>query len=120
MTEHPEDLPWNDAPADSDSPAGPLEPDPAEVVGDIDDARDLSGRPIQDPNQRETLDQRLAEEEPELPLGRTPAPEAPQLMAGETGEDEIRPAEADTEDPARAENLPAEEAALHVVDDDRV
>ena len=34
MTEHPEDLPWNDAPADSDAPLGSAEPDPAEVTGD--------------------------------------------------------------------------------------
>lgn len=117
---HPEDLPWNDVPADSDALPGTAEPDPAEVVGDQDDARDLAARPILDPNQRESLDQRLAEEEPERPAGPTPTPESGELVDGETGEDDIELSEPDQTDPVETEDLPAEEAAVHIVEDDRI
>jgi hypothetical protein len=117
---HPEDLPWNDVPADDDAVPGGMEPDPAEVVGDDDNPRDLSSRRPLDPMEHDTLDSRLAAEEPERFGGGSPAPEAAELMAGESGEDDVAPGEPDAEDPQEALELPAEEAAIHVVDDDRV
>ncbi len=126
MTEHssgprPEDLPWNDVPADDEALPGSTEPDPAEVVGDEDSARDLRARPVLDPNQRESLDERLAEEEPDRPVTGEPAPESGQLVAGERGGEDIELAEPDeTDPPGEDDDLPAEEAAVHIVDDDRV
>jgi hypothetical protein len=117
---HPEDLPWNDVPADDDALAGTTEPDPAEVVGDDDNARDLAARPILDPNQRESLDQRLAEEEPDRTAGTAPAAESGELVDAETGGDDIELSEPDQTDPVETEDLPAEEAAVHILEDDRI
>jgi hypothetical protein len=117
----PEDLPWNDVAADDEVLPGSTEPDPAEVVGDETDARDLASRRVLDPNRRESIDERLAEEEPDRPVGRSPAPEAGSLLdRAEGGDEDVEPAEPDVEDPVEAAELPAEEAAVHVVDDDRV
>jgi hypothetical protein len=93
MTEHPEDLPWNDAPADSDAPLGSGDPDPAEVTGDEDDPaiRDasLAGRLHDvDEYRRETLDERLSEEEPDR-AAASQEPEAGALQAPESGDDDI-------------------------------
>ena len=70
MTDHPEDLPWNDVAADSDAPFGSGEPDPAEVTGDEDDPAlvdaSLADRLHDvDEYRRDTLDERLSEEEPD-------------------------------------------------------
>jgi hypothetical protein len=125
MTEHPEDLPWNDVPADSDVPPGSEEPDPAEVVGDEDDPakRDLSQpRTLElDENRRESIDERLAEEEPDR-AARAEEPEAGELQSPESGDSDVEGelAEPDQADPAEREDLPAEEAAVRVVDDDDV
>lgn len=123
MTEHPEDLPWNDVPADPDT-MGFDEPDPAEVVGDEDDPaeRDVAlPRFPDDVFRRDTLDERLAEEEPDRP-SREDEPEGPELLAPETGEDELTaaPAEPDQEDLPASRDEPAEEAAVRIVPDDRV
>jgi hypothetical protein len=127
MTEHPEDLPWNDVQADSDVFPDSEEPDPAEVVGDADDAaeRDLSyreHRPGEDVY-RDTLDERLREEEPDRSLEEQ-EPEAPEFDAPESREAadfEAPVAERDrATDPVEEEELPAEEAAIHVVPEDRV
>jgi len=93
MTDHPEDLPWNDAPADSDAPLGDAEPDPAEVSGDEDDPaiRDasLAGRLHDvDEYRRDTLDERLSEEEPDR-AAQAQEPEAGELQAPESGDDDI-------------------------------
>ena len=88
------DEPWNDVPADSDVVPGTEEPDPAEVVGDEGEEEDVSHRSA-DLSHRDTLDERLAEEEPD------------RLSAGRDDEfDES----ADDDEPG------AEDAALHVTD----
>ena len=127
MTEHPEDLPWNDVQADSDVFPGSEEPDPAEVVGGEDDdaERDLSyreHRPGEDVH-RDTLDERLREEEPDRTLMEED-PQAPEFQAPELREAEdfeAPRAERDRgEDPVEEDVEPAEEAAIHVVPEDRV
>jgi hypothetical protein len=70
MTEHPEDLPSSDSPSGSDADLDGDEPAPAEVVGTEDDPAqlDLSLDPRLenvDEYRRETLDERLHEEEPD-------------------------------------------------------
>jgi hypothetical protein len=127
MSEHPEDLPWNDVPADSDVYPGSEEPDPAEVVGDEDDEAidDLSYRERRpgDDVHRDTLDERLREEIPDRTFEEQD-PEAPELQSPESREAEdleAPAAEKDTgEDPVEEDDEPAEEAAIHVVPDDRI
>src|ERR1039457_2226375 len=122
MTEHPEDLPWNDAPADSDAPLGSGEPDPAEVSGDEDDPaiRDasLAGRLHDvDEYRRETLDERLSEEEPDR-AARSQGPEAGELQAPESGDDDIalQRGEPDLFDAVdEDDDESAEDAAVHVI-----
>lgn len=127
MSEHPEDLPWNDVGADSDVFPNSEEPDPAEVVGDEDDGatRDLSYKD-REPGadyHRDTLDERLSEEVPDRTLEEQD-PEAPEFQAPELREAEdfeAPVAERDTgTDPVEADDEPAEEAAIHVVPEDRV
>lgn len=109
------DLPWNDSPADDAIIPGATEPDPAEVVGSDDDPSDLAGRPINDPNVRESLDERLAEEEPDTPV-RTGPDDAVQLILGDAGADmDADQAEGDDDDDDQSE-LGAEEAAVHIED----
>jgi hypothetical protein len=124
MTEHPEDLPWNDAPADSDAPLGAGEPDPAEVTGDEDDPaiRDASiaGRLHDvDEYRRETLDERLSEEEPDRVM-QAEEPEAGELQAPEAGDDDIalQRGEPDLLDSLDDDEEPAEDAAVHEIDGD--
>jgi hypothetical protein len=125
MTEHPEDLPWNDTPADSDAPLGSGEPDPAEVSGDEDDPalRDasLAGRLHDvDEYRRETLDERLSEEEPDR-AAQLGAPEAGALQAPEAGDDDLAllRGEPDRMDSFGDDDESAEDAAVHVVPDRR-
>ena len=125
MTEHPEDLPWNDTPADSDAPLGSGEPDPAEVSGDEDDPalRDasLAGRLHDvDEYRRETLDERLSEEEPDR-AAQLGAPEAGALQAPEAGDDDLAllRGEPDRMDSFVDDDESAEDAAVHVVPDRR-
>jgi len=125
MTEHPEDQPWNDAPADSDAPLGSGEPDPAEVSGDEDDPalRDasLAGRLSDvDEYRRETLDERLSEEEPDRAAHFQEAA-AGALQAPETGDDDIAVlrGEPDRLDSVDRDDEPAEDSAVHVIPDER-
>lgn len=109
------DLPWNDSPADDAIIPGATEPDPAEVVGSDDDPTDLAGRPINDPNVRESLDERLAEEEPDTPV-QTGPDGAVQLILGDDGTDvDADEAESDDDGDEQSE-LGAEEAAVHIED----
>jgi hypothetical protein len=107
------DAPWRDVPADSDVVPGTEEPDPAEVVGDEGDERDPVSHRLDEPTdiyQRDTLDERLAEEEPEAPLRGQPEAEAGQLQAPERGGDDVIVEEGD-DDP---DELGAEDAAIHI------
>ena len=127
MTEreaHPEDMPWNDAPADSDLPPGAEEPEPAEVAERDDEAVDTASPRIPDPMEKyqpESLDQRLAEEVPERMSDEPPAAEAGALVDPDRGGGDVRLAEPDPDRLSTAEDdPPAEEAAIHVVDEDDV
>jgi len=122
MTDHPEDLPWNDTPDDSDAPLGSGEPDPAEVTGDEDDPAlhdaSLAGR-LHDVDEyhRDTLDERLSEEEPDR-AARSQEPEAGDLQAPEAGDDDIALTRGEPdawESPEDDEDESAEEAAVHVI-----
>ncbi|HKS00004.1 MAG TPA: hypothetical protein VJU79_10875 [Candidatus Dormibacteraeota bacterium] len=112
--QHPEDLPWNDVPADDEALPGTIEPDPAEVMGDAENARDLSSPP--QPGEGESLEERLAEEEPDTPQRPDTAEDAPELMAGEEGEEDVAEGEPDSYDPAEAEERAAEDAAMHITE----
>lgn len=114
---HPEDLPWNDVPADSDVTSLMSEPDPAEVVGDEGQEKDISHRSAPDAYHRDTLDERLAEEVPDqVAIAEDPA--AGQLQAPESDSDDIAvdAGEPDQVEPADADDMGAEEAAIHVVE----
>jgi hypothetical protein len=122
MSEHPEDLPWNDAPADSDAPLGSGEPDPAEVIGDEDDPAiqdaSLAGRLHDvDEYRRDTLDERLGEEERDR-AAQFEEPEAGELQAPESGDDDIAlvRGERDLFD-GEDDDESAEDAAVHVIPD---
>src|SRR4030088_227987 len=81
------DLPWHDVPADSDVVPGTEEPDPAEVEGDEGEEVDVSRPASIDPSaeyRQETLDQRLAEEEPDRAMEEQ-EPEAGAFQAPESG-----------------------------------
>jgi len=111
---HPEDLPWNDEAADDDTFAADPEPDPAEVVGGEDDGaeRDLAAHRVPDPSEKyrqESLDQRLAEEEPEAKLGGAEDPEAGAIEDLERGGDDVDLGEDDDGDTEAAE-----EGAIHL------
>ena len=127
MTDHPEDLPWNDSPADSDAPLGSGEPDPAEVTGDEDDPaiRDasLAGR-LHDVDEyhRDTLDERLSEEEPDR-AALEQEPEAGEIQSPEAGDDDIALSrgERDISDSVKDDDdESAEEAAIHVIPDSKL
>jgi hypothetical protein len=118
---HPEDLPWNDVAADSDTMSADPEPDPAEVVGgddDDDEEEDLASRRVPDPYEKyrpESLDQRLAEEEPEAALHPAADVEAGELQAPEAGGGDVDPGEGDSPGPAgEIGDAAAEDAAIHV------
>jgi hypothetical protein len=122
MTDHPEDLPWNDTPADSDAPLGSGEPDPAEVTGDEDDPAlhdaSLAGRLHDvDEYRRDTLDERLSEEEPDR-AELSQEPETGDLQAPEAGDDDIAVTRSERdawESPEDDDDDSAEEAAMHVI-----
>ncbi|HWF58065.1 MAG TPA: hypothetical protein VG520_06910 [Candidatus Dormibacteraeota bacterium] len=104
-------------PADSDVVPGTEEPDPAEVVGAEGDERDPVSHRLDEPTdiyQRDTLDERLAEEEPEAPLRGQPAAEADQLQAPEQGGDDVIAGEEEADDDEDPDELGAEEAAIHI------
>lgn len=118
-----DDLPWNDVPADSDVVPGTLEPDPAEVEGDDGEEVDVSHPPMPDSlrsNRRESLDERLAEEVPDR-ASQEQDPEAGGVLAPEAGESDITLDRGEPDDDSEdAGDEPAEEAAMHIVEDDRV
>ncbi len=121
--EHPEDLPWNDVPADSDAILGAEEPDPAEVMGDEGEEVDVSHprmRPEDQRYRRDSLDERLAEEEPDRAL-RPSAAASGEIQAAEPGADDIalELGEEDADEPPRGEAEAAEEAAMHVREERR-
>jgi len=125
MTDQPDrstasDAPWTDVPADSDVIPGTEEPDPAEVVGDDGDERDLASAQLdqsQDAYRRDTLDERLAEEEPEVVLRGIPAAQAGELVAPEDAGDDVVVGEADPDDDDEVDEPGAEDAAMHIVDE---
>ena len=108
-----QDMPWNDSPADSEAPPGSEEPDPAEVLeGDDGEAVDSTDNPQLEADfyHRDSLDERLAEEEPERSLRRESAPDAGELVATDSSDDSIGSATGESDD------LGAEDAAIHVTD----
>jgi hypothetical protein len=126
MTEresHPEDMPWNDVPADSDLPLGAEDPDPGEVAERDDEAVDTASPRIPDPMEKyqpDSLDQRLAEEEPERMPGEAQAEEAGGLVDPDRGGGDVQVAEPDPDPLASPEDTSAEEAAIHIRDEDQV
>jgi hypothetical protein len=122
-TTHPEDLPWNDVPADTDVVSAAGEPDPAEVEGDEGEEVDVSRPASLDPAaeyRRDTLDQRLAEEEPDRAMEEQ-EPEAGELQAPEGGASDLSAdvGEPDQAEPGEAGVEAAEDAAVHVSKRDR-
>jgi hypothetical protein len=116
---HPEDLPWNDVAADSGTMSADPEPDPAEVVGDDNEEEDLASHRVPDPYEKyrpETLDQRLAEEEPEATLNLAADAEAGELQAPESGGGDVDLGEEDSPGPEgdTVDEVAAEDAAVHV------
>src|ERR1700682_2646829 len=87
-----QDMPWNDSPADSEAPPGSEEPDPAEVLeGDDGEAVDSTDNPQLEADfyHRDSLDERLAEEEPEGSLRREAGPPAGGVGAPGSSRDTI-------------------------------
>jgi hypothetical protein len=120
---HPEDLPWNGVPADSDVVYGTEEPDPAEVEGDAGAEVDVS-RPLSPDSSakygRDTLDERLSEEEPEV--GSRAQARIGDIQAPESDEDDITLNVGERDDGAESgsvEEPAAEEAALHIANPPR-
>ncbi len=115
---HPEDLPWNDVAADSDTMSTDPEPDPAEVDGDDGEEEDLASRRVPDPYEKyrsESLDQRLAEEEPEATLRLDEDAEVGELQAPESGGDDVLVGEDDAIDPGGGTGeAAAEDAAIRI------
>jgi hypothetical protein len=68
------------------------------------------------------LDERLAEEEPDVGARAEPSPRAGEFQAPEAGDDDLTLdlGEADLEDPAEPLEEPAEDDAVRVADEDRV
>jgi hypothetical protein len=119
-----DDLPWNDVPADDDVPVGAADPDPAEVEGDEGEEYDttLPDRGVASGvAERETLDQRLAEEEPDLPVRGGSDPATGDLQAGEERPEDAETAEADSDDfYGETGEEAAEVAAVHTRPEDEV
>lgn len=116
-SEHPEDFPWNDVPGDSAVISGTEEPTPAEVVGDDGDEHDLTiarDRRHPDRNHRDTLSERLAEEEPESFLHLRPDRQAALQAPVRGGGDVLLGETRDKTQPTGADDISAEEAAVHI------
>ena len=116
-SQHPEDLPWNDVPADSDVIPGTEEPPPAEVFGDDNEEYDQASPSPRDSDtyHRDTLNERLSEEEPESRLGPTAERDAEFQGAEPDGYVLLAETE-DDEQTNGSDELPAEDAAIHVTD----
>jgi hypothetical protein len=107
------DLPSDDSPDDDALVPGAVEPDPAEVVGSDESPLDLAAHEFNDTNVRETLDERLAEEEPDRPAhGRSDG--AVQLILGDDGADVDADSADGDDDEGDDGGLGAEEAAVHI------
>ena len=119
-----DDAPWNDVPADSDVIPGSEEPDPAEVEGDEGDEVDVSRPPVPDVSaqyHRDTLDERLAEEEPDRAASEQDDEAGEFQAASESDDDDItlELGESDDDDDAQGDEA-AEDAAVHIRPEDRV
>ena len=115
-SQHPEDLPWHDVPADSAVIPGTEEPVPAEVVGEDNEEYDQASprsRDSDEPYHRDTLGERLAEEEPESRLGPTAEPDT-EFQGAEPGGDVLLAESEDAEEAGRSDRLAAEDAAIHL------
>ena len=110
------DEPWKDVPADSDVVPGTEEPDPAEVEGDEGEEEDVSHPRAADLDHRDTLDERLAEEEPDRFVADADD-EPGEIMAAEEDEDDLSLGlgERDPDDDGD-DDKSAEDAALHITD----
>jgi hypothetical protein len=125
MTDRPDrttasDAPWLDVPADSDVIPGTEEPEPAEVVGDEGDEHDIATPRVdesRDSYQRDTLDERLAEEEPEAVLRGEPDAEAGALVAPIDADDDATLGEKDADADDEVDDLAAEDAAVHIIEE---
>jgi len=116
-SEHPEDFPWNDVPGDSAVITGTEEPAPAEVVGEDGDEHDLTtarDRGFEDRYHRDTLSERLAEEEPESRLRQAPDREAELQGPRRAGGDVLLGESQDANKAGRSDELAAEDAAIHI------
>lgn len=102
-----QDMPWNDVPADSDAFPGYEEPDPAEVVGDEDNPRDLSLRQRVELGEADTIEERL---KAEVPDRISDNPRAGMELAEDEGDEQGGYASGDEAEDA---DLPAEEAAVN-------
>ncbi len=102
-----EDMPWNDAPADSDVLPGYEEPDPAEVLGDEDNPRDVTLQQRIELGEADTLEERLAAEVPDR-IGHPVR--AGMELAEEDGEEPYASVDGDADEDG---DLPAEEAAVN-------
>ncbi len=114
----PGDMPWNDVPADSDVIPGTEEPDPAEVHGSEDDDAEVDDAAADTPDpsekyRRESLDERLAEEEPERP--ERSGARAVDVYDAADGDD-AGAAEANDDD-SQPGDQSAEESAMHLTDE---
>jgi hypothetical protein len=117
-SQHPEDLPWNDVPADSDVIPGTEEPPPAEVVGEDNEEYDQASprpRASDETYHRDTLTERLAEEEPESRLGPTAERDA-EFQGAEPGGYVLLAETEDTDQDGGSDELAAEDAAVHVTE----
>lgn len=116
-SEHPEDFPWNDVPGDSAVVTGTEEPAPAEVFGEDGDEREVTtarDRRSEDMYHRDTLDERLAEEEPESRLRQAPDREAELQGPPRSGGDVLVGESGDKQQVGRTDDLAAEDAAIHI------
>jgi hypothetical protein len=115
--QHPEDFPWNDVPGDSAVVSGREEPPPAEVVGEDGDEHDLTSHrnsAFEDRYHHDTLNERLAEEEPESRL--TPAPDKVAELQGPglAGGDVLLSESSREKQSGSSDELAAEDAAIRI------
>lgn len=116
-SEHPEDLPWNDVPGDSAVVTGTEEPTPAEVVGEDGDEHDLTtprSRGFEDGYRRDTLTERLAQEEPESRLHTASDPETELQGPPLSGGDVFVGESLERQQAGPSDDLAAEDAAIHI------
>jgi len=104
-----EDMPWNDAPADSGALPGYEEPDPAEVLGDEHNPRDVTLHRRLELGEADTLEERLGAEVPDRIGAQV---RAGTELAEEDGEEHEPYASIDREANEDGD-LPAEEAAVN-------